>query len=102
MEETPTRALVEREAELASLDALIAETLEGSGRLALIEGPAGVGKTRLLAEARERAEDSMTVRVGRASELERDFPFGVVRQLFEGLVAEAPRRKKLLAGAAAP
>jgi DNA-binding NarL/FixJ family response regulator len=99
-EETP--ALVERERELASLDALIAEASEGSGHLALIEGPAGIGKSQLLAEARERAGDSMQVLAARASELEREFPFGVVRQLFEAHVADPERRERALAGAAAP
>jgi DNA-binding NarL/FixJ family response regulator len=94
--------LVEREGELAALDDLLAGAIEGSGRLALIEGPAGVGKSQLLGEARDRADGSMTVLGARASELEREFPFGVVRQLFEGLLAEPMRRKRMLDGAAAP
>jgi DNA-binding CsgD family transcriptional regulator/Flp pilus assembly protein TadD len=102
MPETGITPLVERESELALLDALIAETALGSGRLAPIEGPAGIGKSQLLSEARERAGDSMTVLVARASELEREFPFGVVRQLFESLLAEPRQRKRMLAGAAAP
>ena len=102
MAEAQITPLVEREGELASLDALIADAIEGSGRLALIEGPAGIGKTQLLSEARERASDSMTVLVARASELEREFPFGVVRQLCEALLADPEQRERLLAGAAAP
>jgi len=102
MPETGITPLVERESELALLDALIAETALGSGRLAPIEGPAGIGKSQLLSEARERAGDSMTVLVARASELEREFPLGVVRQLFESLLAEPRQRKRMLAGAAAP
>jgi DNA-binding NarL/FixJ family response regulator len=102
MTEARVRTLVERDAELASLDALIDEAVDGSGRLVLIEGPAGVGKSRLLSEARERAEGSMTVLIARASELERDFPYGVVRQLFEGLIADDKRRKRIFSGAAAP
>ncbi|HEY1276682.1 MAG TPA: AAA family ATPase [Thermoleophilaceae bacterium] len=98
MPETTIATLVERERELATLDELLAE---GGGRLALIEGPAGIGKTQLLAEARERAAGSMSVAVARASELEREFPFGVVRQLFEGLVAD-PERSQALSGAAQP
>jgi len=102
MPETGITPLVERESELALLDALIAETALGGGRLAPIEGPAGIGKSQLLSEARERAGDSMTVLVARASELEREFPLGVVRQLFESLLAEPRQRKRMLAGAAAP
>ncbi len=58
------------------LDRLIAEAQDGSGRLAVIEGPAGIGKTRLLAAAMERAAGPMTVLYARCSELEREFTFG--------------------------
>ncbi|HEX8103956.1 MAG TPA: AAA family ATPase, partial [Solirubrobacteraceae bacterium] len=94
--------LVERERELAELAALLAEARAGQGRVALIEGPAGVGKTRLLAEARRRAGPDAVALGARAGELERDFPFGVVRQLFEGQLAEPGRAAALLGGSAAP
>jgi DNA-binding CsgD family transcriptional regulator len=81
--------LLERERELSSLDALLEEAAAGQGGLALIEGPAGIGKTRLVAEARQRAADQgFRVLAAWGSELERDFPFGVVRQLFEPEVLE--------------
>ena len=64
----------------------------------LIEGPPGIGKSRLLAEFRRHANaDGALVLNARAGELEREFPFGVVRQLFEGVVGDA----SALAGAAA-
>ena len=44
-------ALVERTHELEVLAGLVAD----SGCVALIEGPAGIGKTRLLTEVRDRA-----------------------------------------------
>src|SRR3954470_13298535 len=93
--------LLERERELAALEQLIGEARAGRGRIVLIEGPAGIGKTRLLAEARERASAGMTVLAARCSELEREFSFGAVRQLFEPLTREADQRGRLLAGAAA-
>jgi DNA-binding CsgD family transcriptional regulator len=89
--------LLERDRELAALDRLIADAEDGRGRVALIEGPAGIGKSRLLAEARNRS-GRMTVLSARCGELERDFSFGAVRQLLEP-VAD---RERLLAGAAAP
>src|SRR5688572_5290981 len=95
--------LLERQAELAALEALLAAAPAG-GRLLAIEGPAGIGKSRLLAETRERAQASgMRVLTARGSELEQGFSYGVVRQLFEPLLASAPRdeRDELLAGAAA-
>jgi DNA-binding SARP family transcriptional activator/DNA-binding CsgD family transcriptional regulator len=95
--------IVERDDELARLSALLAEAAAGEGRIALIEGPAGIGKTRLLAEARGLAEEAGTLTLsGRGTEIEREFPFGVVRQLFEGALADPALRERALAGAAAP
>jgi DNA-binding CsgD family transcriptional regulator len=94
--------LLERDREVAALEHAIGEATDGCGRLLLIEGPAGIGKSRLLAEARDRAGNRMTVLAARCSELERDFSFGAVRQLLEAVVLEPGRRDDLLAGAAAP
>ena len=73
--------LLERERELEEFERLRAAARRGEGAAAVVEGPAGIGKTRLLAAAGEGAEGLEVLRA-RASELERDFPFGVVRQLF--------------------
>ncbi len=95
--------LVERERETAALAALIDAVPAGEGRVAWIEGPAGIGKSTLLTEARRHATgDGALVLAARGSELEGEFPFGVVRQLFEGLVADPAQRERALAGAAAP
>ena len=68
----------------------------------MIEGTAGIGKSRLLAEAAAQAAGGMRVLSARGGELEGDFAFGVVRQLFEPLLATAPPapRAELFAGAA--
>jgi class 3 adenylate cyclase/DNA-binding CsgD family transcriptional regulator len=98
------QALLERADELAAVDAAIAGAQGGAGRLVVIEGPAGIGKTSLLGEGRARAAASgLTVLYARASELEAAFSFGVVRQLFEAAVAMPPEdeRARLLGGAAA-
>jgi DNA-binding CsgD family transcriptional regulator len=95
--------LLERAEELAAIDAALADARGGAGRCAVIEGPAGIGKSSLLGEGRAAAADAgMTVLGGRGSELERAFPFGVVRQLFERSLAhaDAPERGRLLSGAA--
>src|SRR4051812_2638133 len=95
--------LVEREREVAALAALLDAAPGGEGRVAWIEGPAGIGKSTLLTEARRHAaEAGAHVLAARGSELEREFPFGVVRQLFETAVADPGRREQALAGAAAP
>src|SRR5712691_10655188 len=98
-----TTTLLERESELQQLDGLVDEACAERGRLVLVEGPAGIGKTRLLDAGRIQArERGVVVLSARASELDRQFPFGVVRQLFEPLVASADpnRRATLLHGAA--
>jgi DNA-binding CsgD family transcriptional regulator len=100
-ETTDTQRLLERDAELTELERLVGEACDGRGRLVLIEGPPGIGKTRLLEAVRTGARArGMTVLSARASELDREFPFGIARQLFEPLVAGGD--EALLAGAAAP
>jgi ABC-type cobalamin/Fe3+-siderophores transport system ATPase subunit len=96
-------ALLEREPEMALLDKAVAESIAGRGRVVLIEGPAGIGKSALLKEASEQAvRRAMRVMSAQGAVLERDFSFGVVRQLLEPLVVQAgpTRRGELLAGAA--
>ena len=79
--------LVEREAELRSMKALLGEVAAGSGRALIIRGPAGIGKTSLTRQLAEMAKlAGFTSLSASASELERDFSFGCVRQLFERLV----------------
>jgi DNA-binding NarL/FixJ family response regulator len=93
--------LVERESELDALTTLVDGLAAGKSRAALIEGPAGIGKTRLLAEARRVAEERGIPSLGaRGSELEREFPFGVVRQLIEPALLQRPNRTELFEGAA--
>jgi predicted ATPase len=82
--------LLERSAELARMEAALGEARLGRGRFVVIEGPAGIGKTALLAAARTAAADrEMCVLRSRGTELEREFAFGVVRQLVEPPLAEA-------------
>lgn len=60
---------------------------QGHGGCCWWRADAGIGKTRLLAEARTMAiEAEPGAARARASGLERDFAFGVVRQLFERLL----------------
>lgn len=95
--------LLEREAELAALEAMLGAAQSGDGRLVLVEGSAGIGKTRLLAEARTlAARAEFEVLTARGGELEGQFSFGIVRQLFEAplAAATADMRAELLSGAA--
>ncbi|MEY2469917.1 MAG: hypothetical protein QOF21_2615, partial [Actinomycetota bacterium] len=93
--------LLERETEQKAVDGLLVDASSGLGRLLMIEGPAGIGKTGLLnaayAAARERE-----LQVGRAlgDSLEQDFAFGAVRKLLEPLVRNAADPDRLFVGAA--
>jgi DNA-binding CsgD family transcriptional regulator len=98
--------LLERDGELAVLRELIAAGGGGgveAKSVALVEGPAGIGKSSLLKQALAAAtEAGCTTASARGSELERGFAFGLVRQLFEPLLsAVSPaERERLFDGAA--
>src|SRR5204863_190482 len=80
--------MLEREAELSALEAVLDAARGGEGRLVVVEGSAGIGKTRLLAAARGLASaDGADVLAARGGELEGAFVFGIVRQLFEAPLA---------------
>src|SRR4029450_3734031 len=82
--------LLEREAQVAALEALADAARSGGGRFAVIEGTAGIGQTRLLPRARGGG-----LRAALAS--------AIVPQLFEPLLtsASADLRAELLSGPAA-
>src|SRR4029434_3416364 len=96
--------LLEREVQVAALRALADAARSGGGRFVVVEGSAGIGKTRLLAEGRAIAGSAgMGVLAARGGELEGEFAYGIVRQLFEPLLASAAPdlRTELLSGSAA-
>jgi DNA-binding SARP family transcriptional activator len=73
--------LVERDRELREVDAALARLGQGSGGVLLFEGPAGIGKSALLDVCRTHASGARVLSA-RCSVLEREYGFGVVRQLF--------------------
>ena len=96
--------LLERHAELGRLRELVDSAARGRGAAVVLDGPAGIGKTSLVAAARRLAADrGLRSLAARGGELERDFAYGVVRQLFEAPVAAAApaTRQSWLQGAAA-
>lgn len=97
------RSLLEREGELAQLAALLSQVKACEGDLLLISGVAGMGKSELLRGAIENAaEQGIRSLFACGSELEGGFGFGLVRQLFEPVIAGATEdeRERLLAGPA--
>jgi DNA-binding CsgD family transcriptional regulator len=92
--------LLERERELAVLDALLED-----GGAVVVEGGAGIGKTSLVEQGCRGAwPRGRRVLRARGAQLETGFAFGVVRQLFERelALASAQQRARWLAGPAGP
>jgi DNA-binding CsgD family transcriptional regulator len=91
MESGTGNGLYERETELAALSALLHAARSGMGGLVVLDGPAGIGKSRLLAEARAMAGPlGMTVLAARGLDLERDTSFGIATDLFARLLTSGP------------
>jgi DNA-binding CsgD family transcriptional regulator len=96
-------ALLERDGELTTLTDALLRARDGRGLVVLVEGVAGLGKTSLLdAACGLAAESGFTCLRARATELERDFAYGCMRQLLEPVVAKAggSDRERLFDGAA--
>lgn len=90
-----------RESELERIDELIGRAQAGRGVVAMLEGPAGIGKTALLAEAVRRAESlGFSMTRGGGARLEREYAFGVARQLFAPALGSRPGSRDLFEGAA--
>ena len=87
--------IVGRGAELEQVEAALTALGEGRGACLAVSGEPGIGKTRLLAELRERADgQGRLVLAGAAAEFERDVPFGVWADALDAYVvaADLPRR----------
>ncbi|MEV7722441.1 AAA family ATPase, partial [Streptomyces sp. NPDC088184] len=80
---------------ISALYELISDAKAGCGKIAVVSGVAGSGKTALLQEAAECVAERGSVPVTvTCSPLERDVPLAVVRQLFDGLpLAPEPARQ---------
>lgn len=95
--------LAERAGELRALGEEMERAASGEGRVVVIEGPPGIGKTSLLRAASANAA-AAHVRVcsARGSPAEQGFPYGVARQLLGPALAQtgAQTAVELLEGAA--
>ena len=94
---------LERETELDCIAAALDDAAAGRGRLLVIEGPAGIGKTRLVADARALAKLRGFGRLWAVGDdLESAIPWAVVRQLVERSVSRygGEQRAQILAGPA--
>ena len=77
-----------RDSECAELSLLVAAAADGAGGIAIVEGAAGIGKSRLLAEAaRIAAGLGVQVAAGVCDELDQVTPWA---PLFRALFATSP------------
>ena len=82
-------SMLERAAELDVLEAAVGDARVGRGRLVVVEGSAGIGKTTMLLEASAMAAaQGLRVLRSRGTQLEQRVGFGQVRQLLEGLARD--------------
>jgi predicted ATPase len=92
--------LVERDTQLSRIRESIAAARNGAGQVLLVTADPGIGKTALLRQAFGEARNGgLTVLQANGRELEQQYPYGVVLQLFERTVSEQPN-DVLLSGAA--
>ena len=95
--------LLEREAELEQIGDALHTSAAGSGRIVVIEGAPGIGKSSLLDEAAELAEAArMAVLRARGGVMEREFALGVVIQVLAPSIEPLTEdeRERVFAGAA--
>lgn len=106
----PVQELVEREHELVTLRQAVDRATAGLGAVAFVTGPPGIGKTELVhaaeraaIRAASRGRDVLVLRA-RGGELEQEYPYGIMRQLFEAPLRSADQdtRAVLLDGPARP
>jgi predicted ATPase len=87
--------LIERDDELAAIAAVVANAASAAGGVLIVEGPAGVGKTRLLGALVQLASvRRLRVLRARGGELEQPFPFGIVAQLVSRAAAGLDREQR--------
>jgi predicted ATPase len=83
--------IVGREVERALADILVTEVIAGSPRALVVRGEPGIGKSVLLGHLAACADAAgFLVLSGRASEYERDLPFGAVVDALDAHLATMP------------
>jgi ABC-type transport system substrate-binding protein/class 3 adenylate cyclase len=88
--------MVGRSSELAVLDDTCQAIVDGSGAILSITGESGIGKSRLVVEARRRFGDRIRFLEGRAGSYAENFPYWPVRDLLRdwlGIGVDAPEAR---------
>ncbi len=89
--------LIGRDREIAAAE-IVFDSLSGASGAIALEGEPGIGKTRLLDELCDRADErGYLVLNGRGAEFERELPFGAFADALDDyLAAQGPRRLEVL------
>lgn len=83
--------LLGRSAHLATLNALLSQVQAGQGRVVLLSGEAGIGKSRLAAEVKAQAfAGGFDLLEGRCFESDRAIPYAPLRDLLRTFLATRP------------
>jgi DNA-binding CsgD family transcriptional regulator len=95
--------LIGRENDLQGLDRLMTQAQEGKGQIALIAGEAGIGKSRLVREAKARAPHETLILEGYCFQSESVLPYAPLLDLFRSYFLTHSREEIARAlGATAP
>ncbi len=79
-----------RENDLQLLDRLMMQSKGGNGQIALISGEAGIGKSRLVREAKVRAPQNTMILEGHCFQTESTLPYAPLLDLFRNFFATHP------------
>jgi DNA-binding CsgD family transcriptional regulator/tetratricopeptide (TPR) repeat protein len=82
--------LLEREAHMAGLEAALAEASAGSGRIALVSGEAGIGKTSLVENFTRKHQNTVRILWGACDALFTPRPLGPLHDMAIGLEGDLP------------
>jgi hypothetical protein len=95
----PVPRICGRETEIGVLGEALDRVAAGGPAVVLVEGEAGIGKTRLLAQVlQDAAGRGMQVAAGRAEELERTRPFGLLAAALGCARSSPDPRRAAIAG----
>ena len=87
--------LIGRTAQLDALDRRLESAHDGRGQVVLIAGEAGIGKSRLVAEAQARAvEQAFAIVQGRCFEPDRALPYAPLLDLLRAHLGAPARRAR--------
>lgn len=89
--------VIGRENDLQRLDRLLTQSQEGKGQIALISGEAGIGKSRLVKEAKARAAQGTVILDGYCFQTDSVLPYAPLLDLFRNFFLRSSREEILQA-----